>query len=315
VVTHGSKEFLLAGEVARADSRWTLEQTVAVGPPVRRELSINDGRAPVENYLCRCPVTALTSADTDLVMGTPAVRRGLVDRLAFLIEPQTLRDVRDFLRSLRQRNAALSGAASDDELEVWDQRLAGDAARVVIRRISAAESLSRAFATSYDTLRSDGFPGVTVSYRSEAWLNEPQTPGKLAESYQKRYNATRVRDRHAGHTMEGPHRHDLRLEADGRPAREVLSSGQIKVVAAALRLATLDKVEQERGERLPVIVDDVDAELDRTVFERLTRTLANRRQLFISSAHGELVEPLFPEAHTLMVRQGSYGERAALESD
>jgi DNA replication and repair protein RecF len=111
--------------------------------------------------------------------------------------------------------------------------------------------------------------------------------------------------------MEGPHRHDLRLEANGRPAREVLSSGQIKVVAAALRLATLGHVEQQRGEPLPVIVDDVDAELDSAVFERLTRTLASRRQLFLSSAHGELLTPLFAGAHILTMTGGSCGERNA----
>jgi DNA replication and repair protein RecF len=307
VASFGSKGFSLLGEVEREGAREELQQVVEVGPPVRRELKVNNGRVGVEDYLCRSPVVALTSADGALVVGSPAHRRGLVDRMAFLLEPATLGEVRDFLRALRQRNAALSGAAADEELEVWEGRLAEHAARVVVRRFGAVESLARHFAPTYARLRSEGFPDITLSYRSEAWLKEPESPKKLAESYRKRYNTTRVRDRLTGHTMEGPHRHDLRLEANGRPAREVLSSGQIKVVAAALRLAALGHVEQQRGERLPVIVDDVDAELDSAVFERLTRTLASRRQLFLSSAHGEMVSPLFAGAHILTMTAGSCG--------
>ena len=311
VVSHGSKGFALVGEVGGEAAGDRLEQVVEVGPPVRRELSVNGGREQVERYLCRCPVVALTSADVELVVGGPTLRRGLVDRLAFLLEPRTLSEVRDYLRTLRQRNAALGGEATDDELEVWDERLAEHGARVVIRRTKAVERLSKEFAVTYGALRGDGFPEVTMGYRWEAWLNEPQTVEKLAESYRKRYNETRVRDRHTGHTQEGPHRHDLRLEADGRPAREVLSSGQIRIVAAALRLATVSQAERVRGEQLPVIVDDVDGELDSAVFERLTRTLASRRQLFLSSAHGELVAPLFPEAHVVTMVRGSCQGRTA----
>jgi DNA replication and repair protein RecF len=126
----------------------------------------------------------------------------------------------------------------------------------------------------------------------------------VEESYRKRYNETRVRDRHAGHTQEGPHRHDLCVLAEDRPAREVLSSGQIKVVAAALRLASVFHVERERGEPLPVMVDDVDAELDREVFARLSGVLANQRQLLLTSAHPERVAPAFPEALVMTMESG-----------
>jgi DNA replication and repair protein RecF len=164
--------------------------------------------------------------------------------------------------------------------------------------------LRESFAASYQELRGDGFPEVTLGYRSETWLNGDESLAELEESYRKRYNETRPRDRHTGHTLDGPHRHDLRLEADGRTAREVLSSGQTKVVAAALRLATVVQVEGDRGEALPVMIDDVDAELDTAVFARLTRALAGRRQLLLSSAHGDLVAASFPQARVLTVEDG-----------
>ena len=84
----------------------------------------------------------------------------------------------------------------------------------------------------------------------------------------------------------------------------MLSSGQSKVVAAALRLASLTQVERQRGEHLPVIIDDVDAELDTVVLARLIEHLEGERQLFLSSADGGVFQKLKTGSNRLEVRQG-----------
>jgi DNA replication and repair protein RecF len=82
-------------------------------------------------------------------------------------------------------------------------------------------------------------------------------------------------------TIEPTYRTESWLES----IRYAVSSGQAKVVAAALRLATLAHVEKERQEKVPVIVDDVDAELDGTALARLVDHLGNERQVFLSSTN------------------------------
>ena len=310
VARHHHAGFALFGEIGGAQGSLRLEQVVELGPPLRRRLLVNGAPASVERYLSLCPVASLSSADSELVLGPPALRRALLDRLAFLIAPSTLEVVRGFQRTLRQRNAGLAGSSTERELDAWDDRLAASAAELLVRRRGAVAALIEAFQGSYQALRGGGFPAVEVDYRGESWLNGSEIPKEVEESYRKRYNETRVRDRHAGYTQEGPHRHDLRIVAGDRPAREVLSSGQIKVVAAALRLAAVFHVERERGEPLPVMVDDVDAELDREVFARLTRALSSERQLLLTSAHSELVAPAFPEAFVLTMEGGSCRPRA-----
>lgn len=312
VARHGEHNFRIDGAVETSSKiRSRLEQVVEVGPPVSRALMIDGAAATTERYLSVLPVVALTAADSELVTGGPSLRRGLLDRLSFMLDSRTLGEIRAYLRTLRQRNAALSSDATDSEVDAWDARLAALAAKLVERRTVAATRLADEFSESYRLLRGKGFPDMSLGYRSDSWLNGCETTRKLEESYRKRYNVTRIRDRHAGHTLEGPHRHDVKLEAGGRPAREVLSSGQVKVVAAALRLATVVQVERERSEQLPVIVDDVDAELDSEVFSQLTRTLASRRQLLLSSAHGEMVTGFFPDAHVITMERGNCRSSAA----
>jgi len=305
VARHDHTGFALAGEVEGGLGSVRLEQAVEFGPPLRRRQLINGAPAAVERYLSLCPVTAMTAADGELVVGPPAARRALLDRLTFLMAPSALETIRCFQRTLRQRNAGLAGGSSERELDAWDDGLARAAAALVVRRRRGLAALTGAFQEAYGALRGAAFPAIELGYRAEPWLSESESTPEVEESYRKRYNEARVRDRRAGHTQEGPHRHDLRIVAEDRPAREVLSSGQIKVVAAALRLATVIHVERERGEPLPVMVDDVDAELDREVFARLTRALSSERQLLLTSAHPELVAPAFPEALVLEMERGS----------
>jgi recombinational DNA repair ATPase RecF len=102
------------------------------------------------------------------------------------------------------------------------------------------------------------------------------------------------------------------LKTDGRSVRYVLSSGQTKGVAAALRLATLAQVERERNERFPVIVDDVDAELDGAALTLLVKRLGNERQLFLSSTSERVAELAGHRGHRIRLENGTCASQEAI---
>ncbi|TLY59061.1 MAG: hypothetical protein E6K52_12040 [Gammaproteobacteria bacterium] len=87
--------------------------------------------------------------------------------------------------------------------------------------------------------------------------------------------ASRARDEARRSTHHGPHRADLMVELRGRPAREVLSRGQQKLVAVAMTLAQLYLLQEQTQPSLTLLLDDPAAELDRRRFEgfldRVTR--------------------------------------------
>ena len=288
VVLHGNTDFRLEGTVRSAECSHQLEQIVEVGPPIRRTLRVNGSTVNVGQYLQVFPVVTISGADHELVGGGPESRRALLDRFVFLVHPAHLDDLRSYRRAIRQRNAALAAAAGDAELEAWEEPLAKAAGRLVAARAQGADVLAEYFSTTYEKLRGKDFPTIEPGYRTEPWLDASAGANKVEDLYQQRYNETRARDRLAGFTGDGPHRHDLSLRAAGRSIRYAVSSGQAKVVAAALRLATLAHVEKERHEFLPVIVDDVDAELDGTALARLVDHLGNERQVFLSSTNDEI---------------------------
>jgi DNA replication and repair protein RecF len=314
VVHHGAGSYRLAAEVHVGGRQHRLEQLVEVGPPLRRELAVDGAPVELPHYLRLFPIFAINGPDRELVTGAPEGRRAIVDRLAFLLRTAHLDDLRAYRRALRQRNAALAAGATEPELAAWEGPLAAAAARVVAARREAARRLAASFEPAYRAIAGAEAPELRLEYRGEPWLVPADGAAELEESYRSRYNETRVRDREAGYTVDGPHRHDLGLATAGRGVRHVLSSGQAKAVAAALRLATHAEIEGARGESLPVVVDDVDAELDGATLARLVSHLGDERQLFLSSTRDWVGGREGPGARRFWLERGVCVRREA-ESD
>jgi len=314
-VRHGENTFRLTGTVSVSGRTHRLEQVVEVGPPVLRTLRVDGASVDVERYLQFLPVFAISGHDRELVEGGPEGRRALLDRFVFLLRPAYIEDLRTYRRALRQRNAALVAGVSDAEIDAWEAPLAATAARVVVARQQGAAVLVDHFAEVWKELSTGDSQPITLEYRSEPWSGPFEGVEKVEDLYRQRYNETRTRDRQMGFTVDGPHRHDLSLKTDGRSVRNVLSSGQTKRVAAALRLATLAQVEKERNENFPVIVDDVDAELDGAALTLLVQRLGNERQLFLSSTSERVAELVGPHGHPIWLENGTCVSQEAASDD
>lgn len=304
-VRHGDSAFSLIGTIRIGDRDHRLEQIVEFGPTQTRSLRVDRVDVDPGTYLQYFPVFAVSGDDRELVSGGPQGRRALLDRFVFLLRPAHLEDLKTYRRVIRQRNAAVIHGASPEEHDVWETRLAAAAARIVVARRAGVKVLADRFSEVWRDLADEDATDIELAYRGDPSADPGETPEKVEELYRRRYNETRPRDRHTGFTGDGPHRHDLSLRTRGRSVRYVLSSGQVKAVAAALRLATLAQVEKERRELYPVIVDDVDAELDGASLARLIGSLGNERQLFLSSTNEQVAALVGSRRQCLFMENGT----------
>ncbi len=291
LVRHGKTAYRLEGRVNVRGGPVILELLWRAGTPPVCGYRINGVRVTVSEYLQVLPMVVLSGSDHELVTGPPGVRRAFMDRLVFLLEPAALDDFRRYIRILHQRNAALGRGGQGDEIAAWSEELATVAGRIVVRRRRVVRRLEHRFGEVYERLRGPGFPDLVIRYQTESWLEDDGEAPDVAEKYRKRYNSQGEKERETGYTLWGPHRHDLSLQASGRAVRDYLSAGQVKTVAAALRLAYLGEVEETRGEHLPLGIDDVDAELDTEMLARMVGLAEDGRQLFLTSAHGPVPLP------------------------
>ena len=179
-----------------------------------------------------------------------------------------------YSRALRQRNAALKSDPA--HADVWNPELAELGEAIAVARGRFLERLMPHWRNLVAALT-----GLHVElHYLRGWSQEHPLLDALA--------ASRSRDEARQLTHAGPHRADVSLRVDGRAAREVLSRGQQKLVAAAMMLAQL-RLLQDTTEAVPtLLLDDPAAELDGEHLERfIAQVRALRTQLVVTSLRAE----------------------------
>ena len=105
-------------------------------------------------------------------------------------------------------------------------------------------------------------------------------------------------------TTVGPHRADLRLWVEGFPARDRVSRGQQKLLAAALILAQLEVLRTSTSRRGTLLLDDPAAELDSQHLGALMAQVNSLGAQLIATATSGTVEGLENPGCRFHVEQG-----------
>jgi DNA replication and repair protein RecF len=206
-------------------------------------------------------------------------RRRWLDWAVFHVEPTFIDAWTRYGRALKQRNTALrSGRRSGpDEAAVWDAELAKQGQIVASLRETFVERLQ-----PHWSIPARELTGLDVEIRhSRGWSSDLS----LAEAL----HASLSRDIAQGVTHVGPHRGDVLVRLDRGLARDTLSRGQQKLVAAAMTLSQLSLVRELTGTSPTLLLDDPAAELDRDRLHRLAGQIQQLQcQLVITSLLPEI---------------------------
>jgi DNA replication and repair protein RecF len=85
-------------------------------------------------------------------------------------------------------------------------------------------------------------------------------------------------------SLVGPQRDVIEFLVDGRPAAEVLSGGEQKMIVLFLKFAKLELFRRRYDDAPLFLLDDVDAELDLEILQQLLSNLPVSTQVFATSA-------------------------------
>ncbi len=259
----------LRGE--RAGVAVELEVTLELGSGKRATL--NGARLRAAEQL-RGEVATLVFMPDRLVVvkGGPAARRAYFDRVLGRLTPARAGLSAEYGAAVGQRNAALrrvaQGLSSREALEPWNEQVRSIGAALVTGRHETVAALQPRFAERAGEL---GLPRAELRYEGVA----PSTQ-ELEERVE--------RDLERGTTGLGPHLDDLGVLSDGRDLRAFGSQGEQRLAVLALLLGEAEVLEERRGVRPLLLLDDVLSELDPERRHLLAERLRGSGQALVTSA-------------------------------
>jgi DNA replication and repair protein RecF len=187
-----------------------------------------------------------------LLEGSPQLRREYIDWGVFHVEHNFIQVWRDFKKAHQTRNAILrNGGCSEAERGIWHASLADLANQINLMRQAYIQRLKPVF----DKYMSQLNPELDIQLAFyQGWTKDREYLDILNDNWES--------DLKQGYTQLGPQRADLRIKSESKPAVEVLSRGQQKMVVCALKLAQAEIYQQASEKPCIFLVDDLGAELD-----------------------------------------------------
>jgi len=273
LITHDKNYLRVIGQVEQATG---VTDTVGIEVNFERTVARISGR-DVGSLAELSPLFAVQAIEPGvhrLVEEGGHRRRRWLDWAVFHVEPRFVETWLQYTRALKQRNAALKLPGSD--ATVWEPELARLGELITESRQNL---LTRLMPYWRETVISLSGLEVDLQYQ-RGWSQDQPLSRALA--------ASRPRDLARQLTHVGPHRADVAVRLHGQPAREVLSRGQQKLVAAAMTLAQLELLKEATALTPTLLLDDPAAELDGEHLERFLSQVTHLRcQLVVTSLHAE----------------------------
>jgi DNA replication and repair protein RecF len=248
LIRRGATRFIVFGEVQSGERR----------VPLGVEGSLDGMRARIggtpaaslSELALMLPVQIIDPEVHKLIEEGPSRRRRYLDWGVFHVEPGFVATWQRYQQVLRQRNAALKARQNRAIVSAWDADLLRYGEEITRARQRYIERLGLQV---QGLTRSLLDMQIELGYRT-GWPRQQNFAEALAQSW--------ASDLDRGTTQVGPQRAELVIQLDGVTAKDRISRGQQKLLAAALLIGQIKLFPPESAIRPSLLLDDPAAELD-----------------------------------------------------
>ena len=239
--------------------------------------------------------------DLGLVNDGPAARRRMLDLGIGLLYPSYIQKLKTYNHTLQQRNALLKtlrfNASMYPCLEDYDVSLSRQGAEIIRQRQRYTAQLKEEIPGIYNGL-ADGREALQIAYTATADTDP--------ERYYAKLQAQQKEDLKNIATSVGPHRDELEIHIEGKPARMYASQGQRRSAALTLKLAQAALIKKATGEQPIALLDDVLSELDEKRQHYILNHIKNW-QVFITCCDPSQIERM-TKGKVFRVQNGTLAE-------
>jgi len=304
-VAFDQSQALLRGEVLRGSLSKQIQLAIADGS---KQLFVNGKREALARYLGNLDVFVFSLEEMDVIRGDPSGRRRFIDRGAISVSPRLLNTLSRYNQVIKQKNRLLGEAADGHspelvtQIEAWNEQLVELGTAIHRERTGYVSRLNAVLEENDQGRAIFGAERVSVRYRSQ--LEGKGDLSRFDEIFRERLALRLSAEISAGHALIGPHRDDLEILADGREVARFGSAGQQRSALLLLDLAQVSIYNSIYEESPVLLIDDIDAELDRGRIEALLSELEGRTQTFVSTSRRAIANRYQDRASLYRVESG-----------
>lgn len=283
IVQKGKKEFILFAKTA--SNQIGMERQAS--GLLRFKVDDEDIHS-VSQLAKHLPLQLINPDVYQLLNEGPKFRREFIDWGVFHVEHQFFLAWKEYHRIVKHRNLAIKLKAPKEEVQSWDPGLVKAGLALTKHREDYVKQWLPCFldilAKILDT------KGLSIEYYP-GWAAGKDFLTQISEAYPE--------DRRYGFTSFGPHRADLLITIENGLAKDILSRGQQKLFAYAMRLAQGILLKEQSSLKCIYLIDDLPAELDENKREALFKVLLDlNAQIFVSTIDVDSVNMLQQQAES-----------------
>lgn len=227
----------------------------------------------------RLPVVLFEPTDLQLIHGSPARRRDLLDTMLGSLLASYKTTLGKYERALQQRNNILKKhpVNLEDALFSWNVLLSEYGVELIRARYGLAQQLNQLLGGYYTQIVGT-VTQLSVIYQS------PATDTITTSQYMAALHSKLALDALRGTTSFGPHRDDLEFRLRQVGAKYDASRGEVRTTILALKMSYAKLLEASYGTKPILLFDDVFSELDDDRRENLFSHLGEY-QTIITDTH------------------------------
>lgn len=310
-----ASEAVIRGEVRRGSITKQLQLFLNES---LKQLFVNGKREAVVRYLGNLDVFVFSLEEMDVIRGDPTSRRRFIDRGIATLMPSFIGTLSKYNHIIKQKNRLLAEASKSErqesfypQVEAWNDQLIEAGTTIHKARLRYIERLNQALDENDHGRAIFGAERINLRYKSH--LEGKGDLDNYRQIFTERLNLRLAAEVASGHALIGPHRDDLEILADHRDVARFGSAGQQRSALLLLDLAQVSIYNSSYEESPVLLIDDIDAELDRGRIEALLSVLEGKAQTFISTSRRSIANRYRDRASVYFVEKGrALGEQTGV---
>ncbi len=287
-IKQGSDFFILNGVFSRNH----LPETVACSVKRNQKKVFKRNKkdySRLADHIGLFPLVMVSPYDVSIIMEGSEERRKFMDNVISQTDNQYLDELIIYNKVLANRNALLKSIAETGRfdpglLEILNDQLVASGNRIFQKRSAFMEVFTGVF-NQYYLFLSDDAERVELVYESQL----------LNDSFNALLKKTTEKDRILERTTTGIHKDDLLFSIHQMPLKKFGSQGQQKSFLIALKLAQYSYLQQQKGFKPLLLLDDIFDKLDEHRITKLMKLVSDQEfgQVFITDASQSRVTQIF----------------------